>query len=577
MRIALSNPTILTPEQDKLGTAAVAEAGAQAIARPGSLETWLCDHVNGVAAAILAAGFALRIYAAGKTFFNPDEVLHYLIVNQPSLWLAYKASLTNAHPPLFYVILYFWRFMARSEWMLRAPSVVAGTAFCWVAFQWLRTAFGKSQALIGLVLLAFSPSMVGLSAEVRAYALLLLCAAGALYFLSSALQEASVPKMWCFTLFLYLTILSHYSAVFFTVALGLYALGRFIEPGPSRKLIPHWLAGQAGALALYGVLYVTHVSKLKHNITIWAALFEKSYYEPSGGNIFAFTSEKTLAIFTFLFGSRLTGVLALLLFTAGAGFLLWRDLSSADRKSPLARMGLLLIVPFAAVWGASLAQIYPYSATRHTVFLAPFAVAGAAYALAAVTRKKLWAGLLVSFVLVAFSGIREIAAPGQETPQMMASAVNYMKQSIPKGDLILVDFLSYLPITYYFCGPQTTISMGFLEGSVFNSRCNGDAIASVHNWKMIASTFPAQFAKIARDNGLHAGDRVWVFQTGWGGTFDADLAKRDPKFLCLKPKLFGDDIAVMPFLVGEDFSPAPQPGNCADSQHGVSASANHPD
>ena len=531
--------------------------------------------MNGVAAGILAAGFALRIYVAGKTFFNPDEVLHYLIVNQPSLRLAYKASLTNAHPPLIYVILYFWRFVARSEWMLRAPSVLLGTAFCWFSFQWLKTAFGKAEGLIGLTLLAFSSSMVGLSAEVRAYALLLFCVSLALYFLSGALREASVPKMWCFTLFLYLAILSHYSALFFSVALGLYALGRFIDPGPSRKLLLHWLVGQAGAVAMYGFFYVSHISKLKHNIAIWTALFEKAYYEPGNENIFAFTGRKTLEIFAFLFGSRALGVATLALFVMGATFLLLRDLLSADAKSPLRRMGILLIVPFLAVWGASLAQIYPYAGSRHTVFLAPFAVAGAAYALAAMTRNKLWAGLLVSFVLVTFAGLPEIAAPSRETPRMMASAVDYMNQSIPKGDLILVDFQSYLAINYYFCGPRTMVPMDFFEGSVFNTRCNGDPIASVHNWKLIAPTFPMHFARMTRENGLHPGDRVWVFQTGWGGPFDVDLVKQDPKFLCLAPKLFGDDIAVMPFLVGEDFQPVVPPGSCAESQHGTPPAANH--
>ncbi len=197
------------------------------------IEAWLQAHLDGVALAIVAAGFALRILAATRSYLNPDEALHYLILNQASAFQAYKASLTNAHPPLIYLVLYAWHFLGRSELMLRLPSVVAGTAFCWFAFRWIKIIFGRSAALIGATVCAFSPALIALSAEVRAYALLLFCLGAALYFLARAFEEKvegkSVHQMWWFTGFLYLAILTHYSAVFFTVAFGLYVLARIAD------------------------------------------------------------------------------------------------------------------------------------------------------------------------------------------------------------------------------------------------------------------------------------------------------------------------------------------------------------
>src|SRR2546430_7171281 len=49
---------------------------------------------------LVACGVVPRLILARETFLNPDEALHYLLSDQPSLAMAYKASLTTAHPPL---------------------------------------------------------------------------------------------------------------------------------------------------------------------------------------------------------------------------------------------------------------------------------------------------------------------------------------------------------------------------------------------------------------------------------------------------------------------------------------------
>ena len=138
-------------------SAPVALHGAPAAERPG-LDAWLRPRLDLIALVVVAAGFAIRATIAAVGYLNPDEALHFLLANQPSVTIAYKASLTNAHPPLFFLLLYFWRLVGNSELALRLPSVVAGTAMLWVAFRWLGRAFGTTTALIGLIILAFSRS-----------------------------------------------------------------------------------------------------------------------------------------------------------------------------------------------------------------------------------------------------------------------------------------------------------------------------------------------------------------------------------------------------------------------------------
>ncbi len=535
---------------------------------PGNfLDRWLLRHLNAIALAVVAAGFAVRVFVASRTYLNPDEALHYLLLNQSSVYQAYKASLTNAHPPLIYLVLYYWHFLGRSELMLRLPSVIAGTAFCWMAFKWMGNVFGKAAGLIGLVLCAFSPAMVSLSAEVRAYALLLFSLAGALYYLDRAFREKSVRQMWCFSIFLYLAILSHYSALFFTMAVGLYSLARIADSHLPRKVVIAWAEGQAVALAIYGFLYVTHVSKLKNSIAVWSLGFDSSYFHKDAISLFTFTWENTVNIFLFLFAQRFVALTVLLFFTASVTYFFGRDLLSGKGNSQSSRLGILLLFPFIAVWGASIAGVYPYVGSRHTVFLAPFVIAGASYLLAAVSGQRLWAALLIAIFLMAMSKtadkpVEPEVSNEDHTPAEMATAVRYMEESIPRGDHILVDFQSSLPMTYYFCGPKNIIAVETFHGDYFEFTCNGYPIVSLQIWKLIPRSFQLKFEKMARSHGLKPGDRVWVYQTGWGADLGTDLAANDPAFRCLAPRKFGGGVTVTPFIVGPDFSPEPPLGAC---------------
>ena len=86
---------------------------------------WIQNHASVAAACITLLGFAARLWTASGIFLNPDEALHFRLANQSSLALAYKASLTAAHPPLFVLLLYYWRALGTSELWLRLPSVIA--------------------------------------------------------------------------------------------------------------------------------------------------------------------------------------------------------------------------------------------------------------------------------------------------------------------------------------------------------------------------------------------------------------------------------------------------------------------
>ena len=544
------------------------ESGA--IDRYSHVEGWLHDHLNVVALAVIAAGFVVRVLVASRSYLNPDEALHYLLLNQSSISLAYKASLSNAHPPLIYLVVYFWHFLGRSELMLRLPSVLAGTAFCWFVFKWVGIVFGRAASAISLVMAAFSPALIALSAQLREYALLLFGIAAALYFLERAFQEKSVRGMWYFSIFLYFAILSHYSAAFFVLAIGLYSVARIVDSQLPRKVVAVWAGGQVGALAIYGFLYFTQISKIKNSIPVWGMPFDGSYYHLDRENIITFTAERTSKIFEFMFSQEYIAQAILLFFVVSVAVLIVRDLVFRRGGPPCSHSGILLLLPFVAVWGAAIAGIYPYSGSRHTVFLAPFAIAAAGFLLAAVYGQKLWASLLIAALLMGASNasgrtFEPYIKKEDQRRTLMVAAMNEIRQSVPRSDLVLADFQSSFAIAYYLCGPRDIVEFVRFRGEFNEFNCGGHSIIfpSYHVWKLTSGNFLSEFEKMSHTFGLKPGDRVWVFQYGWGANLDKGLPAYLPKFRCLAPKRFGDNLTVIPFVVDPVLSPATPATNCA--------------
>ncbi len=517
--------------------------------------------------AVVAAGFVLRVIVASRTYLNPDEALHYLLLNQPTAFLAYKASLTNAHPPLIYLVVYFWHFLGRSELMLRLPSVFAGTAFCWFFYKWMGMVFGRAASWIGLILTAFSPALVALSAELRAYALLLFCIGGALYFLERAFGEKSVGQMWCFSAFLYLAILSHYSAVFFAAAAGVYALARIADSRLPWKVVVAWATGQVGALAIYAFLYVTHVSKIKHDeMATWKSPLDQYFFHAGRGSILDFTKAQTSDIFSFLFENDSISRALLLVFVASVLLLLLRDLAPKPGQPHPKRSGILLLLPFVAILGAAIAGIYPYVSGRYTAFLFPFIIAGVSYLVATAYGQRLWAVFLFASLIVTgawTSGktYEPYITPENQSRALMNGAMDHIRRSVPQDSLILVDYQSSILLSYYLCGPRAVTPIETFTGGDFEFTCGGYSIAAIRTWKLLYQEFPSEFEKVARARGLKSGDRVWVFQSGWGANLDTELPWYNLKFRCLAPASFGENITVIPFAVGEDSYPAPPPGS----------------
>jgi 4-amino-4-deoxy-L-arabinose transferase-like glycosyltransferase len=535
-----------------------------------SCEIWFEAHSSRIAILVLSVGLAVRLFVAWGTFLNPDEALHYLIANQASWRTAYKASLTTAHPPLLILLLYFWRILGTSEFVLRLPSVLAGTGFCWAYFKWLTSVFGRAAGWIGFILATFLPPMISLSAEVRQYMLMLFFIASAAYLLERALAKNSAGLMLLFAICLYLGLLSHYSAFLFAATIGAYGLWRLISGRSSGSVITAWIASQAGVLGIAVFLYVTHISKQKSSAQTAQAMEEwlrKSYYHPGHDSLLLFVLGRSFGVFQFIFGYPAIGDIAGLLFLAAVILLLReKNVSSPNRPSTW-QLAVLLLLPFALNCAAAIMKAYPYGGTRHCVFLVIFALAGVSFVLARWVRQHTARGVGVAILIVAACNVfgaphRPYMLRRDQSSKQMNRVMSVIRRDVSSGSLLFMDYQTSLLLSHYLCS-QRAMSFDSSITTLQTFDCGGYRIISAdpHTWRFENQTFLSKWDEMERtyDLKLKSGDNVWVIQAGWDIKLATDLQNQFREFRNLHPESFGRNITMFEFTVGQPMPRTAEP------------------
>lgn len=522
----------------------------------GSRERWLRIRAEMVAAGIVGLGFLLRVREAWGTFLNPDEALHFFIANRSSLSAVYKASLTQAHPPLLFFLLYGLRAFGNSEFILRLPTIVAGTLFCWVFFKWLTRILGLTAGLAGLVLAALLPPMVSVTAQVRQYGLLLVFAVCALWFLERALEENSAKLMLISAAALWLAMLAHYSALLFAVSIGVYAIARFCERRASAHTVIAWITGEVVALALAVLLYVTHISKIRGTTMAEQAFdgwLRKSYFHHGQDNFVSFLVTRSFSFFQFTVGQLVVGDLIALVWVAGIILLLRGKFQiSLKRYEVIA----IFVLPFALNYGAALLDRYPYGGTRHCIYLAIFALAAVSAGVAYIAgqdslRALAISGLIVTLCFVFRTNHAPYISRADQSRTNMYSAVSFVRDQIPVDAPIFVDYESGIELGHYLCQQQPISYEGSIpDFLVFN--CGGHRVISTipDVWAFTPSVFVKEWETLVRAGSLNPGTTVWVGQLGWMVKLDDDLRKVR-EFQNLQTQTFGNNLRFFKMTVGQ--------------------------
>lgn len=524
------------------------------------LGIWKYLHPSLLAGLIVAGAFVVRLKLASESFLNADEALHFMAANQRSWKLTYQASLTISHPPLLIFVLHIWRVFGTSEIVLRLPSVLAGTVFCWVFFHWLSDLFGSETGLVGLMFASFLPPMIALSAEIRQYSLLLCFAICTMYFLERALAKHSAGEMLLCSICLWLAMLSQYSAVLLAAALGTYALLRMFRQRPSRAVTAVWVAGQIGALLICSILYFTYIAAFgRRAFHSWMDVYlHNSYFDPSRHNALVFVVTRSASLFQYVLGDNPIGIVMFLVFISGIVMVLRRRKPAGSVAVSDGQLATLLILPFAINCAPAFFDVYPYGGTRHCIFLAIFAIAGISFVLYTLAGRRPGCAISAAALIIVLCNLFPshrlpyIARTDQQRAHM-EQALAFIREQIPHSELLVVDNQTSLLLGHYLCQQRPFFVNEWAIG--FNTlQCGGYRIAATDGrvFTFIPDNFFPSWSEMTRTYSLDPADSVWVLQAGWLWEEPAasQLKARYPEFHDLNVHSFGHNISIFRLRVG---------------------------
>ncbi len=417
------------------------------------IESTLNRHASLVGIALVICGFLWRYFYSSNFYLNPDESLHYAVAAHD--WHGWAGFYKNAtrvvHPPLFIGILEGMLHFGRSEAVLRFVPIAAGAAFPWFVMLWVRWLASAAAALCAQLILTFSPTLIDLSTEVRAYTIAFLFLSMSLVMLEQALDTRGLRCLAWFHLSLYLAILSEYCVAWFVGALGVYTFLRLRKDPRPRSFLVAWIIGQCGALGIYVFLYRTHIAKFSYQGLqgLNTTYLQMNFPEPHE-NLIHFAVKGTFRQFKFLFELPALAWFGAIAFLFGL-YRLGRS------KSPL--HATLLVLPFCFACLGAIFRLFPYGATRHTAILGIPAAAAIGVAVAAIVRGRVFPIIATALPVVL---LWNILAPDSYLPlsrerrqlASMHEAVQFLGSELdPKSVIVTDDGTSYMLGYYLPCPP----------------------------------------------------------------------------------------------------------------------------
>lgn len=482
-------------------------------AESSRIEGWVVRNSGWLALGMVTVAFAIRITYAASCYLNIDEAVHFNAARPSSWFAAFEASRRLWHPPLFILVLHGMLYFGRSELILRLPSLIAGTAALWFAFAWMRRSLGEIPALAGLGFMTVSSAAISASTEVRQYGLLLFFICAALYATERAFAERSLKWAICQGFMLLGALLTHYIAVLVLATLGLYVLLRSVLDAVPRRILWTFVATQFVLAGVLGWLYFSQVRKLVPFGAGTQSYLSTDYYRAGHESLLAFTWRAFHGTFAYATASRSLAVPLMLVFLAGMAAL-WVGRIKAPRLT-----WLLVISPFVIGFAAAVAQVFPFTGSRHEAYLLPFFAAGFSAALAWLPRRRTVMVLLLLAVIappVLLVGTTPDNNPRKMAKSDMTAAIQFVHKTLPKGSLLFVDRDTRDVLRYYLGRNDKNLD-------VWSRELSADERVGDYRLIVASTRLPGfkpyqalgKVADSARRIGVPPSEPLWIFSVRW--------------------------------------------------------------
>ena len=220
--------------------------------------------------AVLLGGALLRFLTLDHQSLWYDEALSWQLVVQPFGDMVQGVADTENTPPLFYVLAHFsTELFGADEVGLRLVSALAGVATIAVAFLCGRELADRRAGLIAACLVAANPFLFWFSQEARAYALLVLLTAIALFcFLRVIAEPRSRWALAGWVVSSAAAVATHYFAIFPMAAEAVWMSVLLANARMWRPLLLAMLAAAAAVAAIAPMAIDQEASGRTENILV---------------------------------------------------------------------------------------------------------------------------------------------------------------------------------------------------------------------------------------------------------------------------------------------------------------------
>lgn len=418
-----------------------------------------------ILAGVLGIAAGLRFAFLGQNSLWFDEAFVAWVVRFP--WRAIPGILraTDAHPPLYYLLMKAWTaFAGTGEVALRIPSACFSLGSVLLTYALMRRTSTEVASLLGAFLVAVSPFAVMAGQEARMYPLLGLLAVGSTLALQTSVERGGILRWGTYAVLGTLMVYTHYFGFFVLIAHGIWVLGY-----ERRHAVP-WLAAMACSLALYAPwapslfyqIFDAHGWAWYRNPVTVRNLVDLLGLFAFGGSLFGATS--------YFFGGTL-GPVGQLVIVLPFLAVLWCGIASftSDRRA-LALLALPPAVTIGAAFLISLAK--PMFYPRWFSFLLPFYAVFLARGIVDVAgRLRGWrepglALLTAGLLLFGVPVLDRYYFDPHFRPYRWRAAADLVRKEAQPGDFLLyVNGAAELAFTYYFREPHPSLTLFPIEGA----------------------------------------------------------------------------------------------------------------